>query len=86
MSGSLPGPENIHREELENGITVLARANFSSPSVTISGYIRTGSILDPDPKLGLADFTCLSADARDPKAHLRWAVQRPGVCGREPGL
>ena len=55
--GSLPGPGNIHREVLPNGITVLARANFSSPSVTISGYIRTGSMLDPDPKLGLADFT-----------------------------
>jgi zinc protease len=54
---SLPGPENVHREELDNGITVLARANYSSPSVTISGYIRSGSILDPDPKLGLADFT-----------------------------
>jgi zinc protease len=55
--GSLPGPENIHREVLPNGITVLARSNFSSPSVTISGYIKSGSVLDPDAKLGLADFT-----------------------------
>lgn len=54
---SLPGPENIRREVLGNGITVLSRANFSSPSVTISGYIRSGSLLDPDEKLGLADFT-----------------------------
>ena len=66
--GSLPGPEDVHREELENGITVLARSNFSSPSVTISGYIRTGSMLDPDPKLGLADFT-VSALMRGTRAH-----------------
>jgi zinc protease len=58
----------VHREELDNGITVLARSNFSSPSVTISGYIRTGSILDPDPKLGLADFT-VSALMRGTRVH-----------------
>lgn len=54
---SLPGPEDIHREVLSNGITVLARSNFNSPSVTISGYLHTGSLFDPDEKLGLADFT-----------------------------
>jgi zinc protease len=53
---SLPGPNDIHREVLPNGIVVLARSNFSSPSVTISGYIPAGSLLDPDDKLGLADF------------------------------
>jgi zinc protease len=36
---------------------VLTRANFNSPSVAISGYVQAGSILDPDEKLGLADFT-----------------------------
>lgn len=54
---SLPGPNDIYREVLPNGIVVLARSNFSSPSVTISGYVRSGSLLDPDDKLGLADFT-----------------------------
>jgi zinc protease len=53
---SLPGPGNIRREVLDNGIVVLARANFSSPSVTITGLIKSGSLLDPDEKLGLADF------------------------------
>ncbi len=53
---SLPGPDDIHREELPNGIVVLARSNFSSPSVTVSGYLRAGSLMDPDDKLGLADF------------------------------
>ena len=53
---SLPGPDDIHREVLSNGIVVLARSNFSSPSVTVTGYLRSGSLVDPDDKLGLADF------------------------------
>ncbi len=54
---SLPGPDDIYREVLPNGIVVLARPNFSSPSVTVSGYVQAGSLWDPDEKLGLADFT-----------------------------
>lgn len=65
---SLPGPDTIHREVLPNGITVLARENFSSPSVAIGGYVRTGSLLDPDDKLGLADFTA-SALMRGTRQH-----------------
>ena len=53
---SLPGADDIHRVELPNGIIVLARANFNSPSVVISGYLLAGGLLDPDKKLGLADF------------------------------
>jgi zinc protease len=55
--GSLPGPEDITRVELPNGVVVLARANFSSPSVVLQGYLPVGSLFDPDPKLGLANFT-----------------------------
>ncbi len=54
--GSLPGPEDIHRQVLPNGITVLGRSNFNSPSVVLSGYLTTGSLFDPVEKLGLADF------------------------------
>ena len=53
---SLPGPDDITREELPNGITVLARSNFNSPSVVINGYIAVGSLFDPDEKMGLASF------------------------------
>jgi zinc protease len=53
---SLPGADDIHRVELSNGVVVLARANFNSPSVVISGYLHAGGLLDPDEKLGLADF------------------------------
>jgi zinc protease len=54
---SIPGPDDITREQLENGIVVLARSNFNSPSVVISGYITAGGLFDLDEKLGLADFT-----------------------------
>ena len=53
---SLPGPNDIHREVLPNGITVLTRANFNSPSVVVGGYFDAGGLFDPDAKLGLADY------------------------------
>jgi zinc protease len=53
----LPGPDDITRVQLSNGITVLARANFSSPSVVINGSLSAGSLFDRDEQLGLADFT-----------------------------
>jgi zinc protease len=56
MKHSLPGADDIHRVELSNGIVVLARANFNSPSIVVSGYLHAGGLLDPDEKLGLADF------------------------------
>lgn len=56
-SDSLPGPANITRAQLPNGIVVLARPNFNSPSVVTSGYLMCGSLFDPPEKLGLADFT-----------------------------
>lgn len=53
----LPGEDNISRTVLPNGITVLCSENFSSPSVVISGYLQSGSLFDPNDKLGLALFT-----------------------------
>jgi len=57
---SLPGPDNIHRVVLENGITLLIRSNFDSQSVVLSGYLPAGSLYDPVEKLGLAHFTALA--------------------------
>lgn len=54
---SFPGSDDIIRDQLKNGITVLIRSNFNSPSVFISGYLSVGSLFDSDEKLGLADFT-----------------------------
>lgn len=53
----LPGEENIHRVELPNGITVLTKSDFNSPSVVISGFIQCGSIHDPEEKRGLSLLT-----------------------------
>ena len=56
---TLPGPENITRVTLPNGITILTRSNFNSPSVFIGGYLGSGSMFDPLDRLGLANFTAL---------------------------
>ena len=55
-SHSLPGPDNVTRIVLSNGIILLVRSNFNSPSVTLNGYLSVGSLFDSDEKLGLADF------------------------------
>src|SRR5512134_78279 len=54
---SLPGPDDIYREILPNGITVLTRSNFNSPSVVVAGYFDAGALFDSDEKLGLAEYT-----------------------------
>jgi len=59
-SHSLPGPDDITRRVLPNGIVVLVRPNPGSLSVVISGYLYAGAIFEPDDKLGLAGFTALS--------------------------
>jgi zinc protease len=56
-ASALPGPQDIHRKVLANGITVLTRSNFNSPSVILTGYVNAGSALDTREKLGLAHFT-----------------------------
>jgi len=58
-SHSLPGPDDITRHVLPNGIVILTRPNPNSLSVVISGYLCAGAIFEPDDKLGLAGFTAL---------------------------
>lgn len=57
LSLSLPGPDDILRREYPNGIVLLVRSNFNSPSVVVNGYLMAGSLFDEDAKLGLAGFT-----------------------------
>ncbi len=59
---AIPGPESITRQELDNGITVLAYENFLSPSVVVQGYLRVGSVDDPLEQAGLANFTAAMLD------------------------
>ena len=54
---SFPSSEDITRVTIPNGITVLVRSNFNSPSVIFNGFLPAGGLFDPDEKLGLADFT-----------------------------
>jgi zinc protease len=54
---SLPGEDDIHRLQLENGVLLLVRRNEYSQSVVLSGYLPCGSVFDPQEKLGLAYFT-----------------------------
>jgi zinc protease len=54
---SLPGPDSIERQQLQSGTVVLARENFASPSIVISGYLPAGALADPQGKEGLADLT-----------------------------
>ena len=65
---ALPNPNDIYREVLPNGITVITRSNFNSPSIIISGYFDAGALFDTDDKLGLADFVT-SALMRGTKKH-----------------
>ncbi|MCX6056520.1 MAG: pitrilysin family protein [Chloroflexi bacterium] len=60
LPSSLPGPHDIQRKVLQNGITLLVRSNFNSASVVVSGTLGAGSIFDPADKLGLAHFTALA--------------------------
>jgi len=54
---TVPGPQDIVRHELPNGMVALVRENFTSPAVVVRGYLPAGSIAEPDDKAGLAGFT-----------------------------
>jgi len=53
---SIPGPDSIVRREFPNGMTILVRENFSSPSVVIDGVLRAGGVDDPPDQAGLSSF------------------------------
>jgi zinc protease len=54
---SIPGPEDIVRTELPNGIVLLVRENHASPSVVVSGYLVAGGRDETAEQAGLAAFT-----------------------------
>jgi zinc protease len=56
MLEAIPGPDDILRVELENGITVLARESYTSPAVVVDGILPGGAIWDPAGKEGLGNF------------------------------
>jgi zinc protease len=59
-TSSFPGPDDITRVLLPNGIIVLARENFSSPAAVFTGSLKVGSLDEPKDKTGVARFTAAS--------------------------
>ncbi|GAB4551750.1 MAG: hypothetical protein OHK0023_19020 [Anaerolineae bacterium] len=53
---ALPGSDDILRVTLPNGITVLARENFSNKSVVMTATLEVGSIQEPKEREGISDF------------------------------
>ncbi|MBN2003273.1 MAG: insulinase family protein, partial [Anaerolineae bacterium] len=54
---SIPGPQDITRHELSNGIVVLVRENHNSPAVVMNGYLRVGAYDERAEQAGLSAFT-----------------------------
>jgi zinc protease len=54
---SIPGPQDITRHELPNGIVILVRENHASPSAVVSGFLTVGSYDEQESQTGLAAFT-----------------------------
>jgi zinc protease len=53
---TLPGPDDITRRELPNGIVILVRENHHASSVVITGSLDAGSLFEPPELNGLASF------------------------------
>ena len=55
-NATLPGSDDITRQEFANGSVMLTRPNNSSPAVAIRGYLPPGSAAENPEKYGLANF------------------------------
>ncbi|MGD8244167.1 MAG: pitrilysin family protein, partial [Anaerolineae bacterium] len=56
MTTSLPGPQDISRHVLPNGMVLLVRENHASPSVVVTGFVPVGAYDERPEQAGLADF------------------------------
>jgi zinc protease len=54
---AIPGPHDIARRELSNGIVLLVRENHASPAVVVTGYLQVGALEESPEQAGLAGFT-----------------------------
>jgi zinc protease len=54
---SVPGPDDIFRHRLDNGMVILVRENHTSPAVVIGGYLAVGALEVPAEQAGLSSFT-----------------------------
>jgi zinc protease len=53
---SFPGPHDVSRTVLDNGITVLVRENHAAPVAVLEGLLPVGALHDPVEKVGLSHF------------------------------
>jgi zinc protease len=53
-NSALPGPDDVTRPELSNGMVVLARENHASPAVVIYGLLSTGAVFETRETAGLS--------------------------------
>lgn len=86
INTSIPGPHDIHRKVLKNGITLLVRSNFNSASVVISGILGAGTQFDPQPKLGLAHFAAMSLMRGTKNADFQTIFERLESAGASLGF
>ncbi|MCL4394436.1 MAG: hypothetical protein M1482_06470, partial [Chloroflexi bacterium] len=54
---ALPGPDDVLRTTLPNGIVVLVRENWSAPSIVMEGYLHVGNLDEPAHLTGLTSYT-----------------------------
>jgi zinc protease len=54
---AMPGPDDVLRRTLPNGITVLVRENWSAPSIAVRGYVAAGNLDETESQQGVASFT-----------------------------
>jgi len=53
---ALPSSKDILRQTLPNGVTVLARENWSAPSIVVEGYLQAGNLDEPAELTGVASY------------------------------
>ncbi len=79
---SIPGPDDIQRYTLPNGIVVLVRENFTSPAVVVRGYLPAGACYERPERAGLAAFTAEAVTRGTAKrtfAHIYEEVESVGA-------
>ena len=52
-----PGPDTIHRYQLDNGLTLLVYENFAAATIVVDATLSTGALAESPDKAGLANFT-----------------------------
>ncbi len=83
---TLPGEDDIIRIVLENGITVLTRADYSGSSVVINGFFPAGSILEPEGLEGLTSLMAIGFSKGTEKHTEQQISEKIESCGASLGF